>query len=81
MAGMYFGKRWQHQRKAFRMGLNSHGEGRKKLQDSYMNVLGVFIETLKAREVESFSFRDSIANLITGSMFGLVSVNFISYHF
>ena len=75
------GKRWQHQRKTFKMALISHGDGRKKLQDIYMNVLGEFIESLKAKNGESFSFRNSIANLMTCSMYGAVCVNFMLYHF
>ena len=78
---MDFGKTWQHQRKAFRMALNAHGDGRKKLEESYMNLLGDFIETLKAKREESFVFKDSIANLITCSMYGMVCVNIFSYHF
>ena len=78
---MDFGKTWQHQRKAFRMALNVHGDGRKKLEESYMNLLGELVETLKAKKGESFLFKDSIANLITCSMHALVCVNFISCHF
>ena len=80
MAGMDFCKRWQHQRKAFRMALNANGDGRKNILDSYMNILSEFIETLKAKKGESFSFRKSIANLITCSMYGLVRINLILYH-